>query len=355
MSIQERLDLEFIAPRLLEIFNENKEPGDNYNVSIEHDLIEHDKYTVIIYNNGIDCITIEQPEFIGGKYVLTIGYVNKCNDQKSGTTNLRNFVMFGLKYEYDTINLVNIAVIPITINDREPKDVAAGTINIDLTKFKLLTIGNSWYSQFGFEYTDADKNINTIDNQTKLQEFITSPFSFLIDKFNDYVDEYVDSGAISEFRSNDIKINFLNDIKAYIFRLNEYFHLGIDLGIDGELGLNLRIDDTFNLLLRNIMAIYSIINNSESLREKTDFRVEVIRFTSFMDYILSSIIKLLFTKFTSNVLTKFTNEYRFLKLDLTTLQFNSKISGGKSIKRKSIKRKSTRNMRKTKKYRKTRN
>ena len=49
MSIEtkdHRLELEFIAPRLLEIFDKNKEPGDNYTVSIDNNN------TVIIYNNG---------------------------------------------------------------------------------------------------------------------------------------------------------------------------------------------------------------------------------------------------------------------------------------------------------------
>jgi hypothetical protein len=332
MSIERkdhRLELEFVAPRLLEIFDKNKEPGDNYTVSIDNN-------TVIIYNNGINCITVDEPTNIDGKYVLTIGYVKKCNEQKSGTTNVRNFIRFGLKYGYDTIDLVNIAGIPITINDRKPEEVSAATIKIDLTKFKLLTTGNSWYSQFGFEYR------TTIDKQMKLQEFINSPFSFLIDKFNVYLDEYVALGLITEFKSFEIKTNFLHDIKGYIFLFNEYFHLGID----GDLGLNLQIAETFNLLLRRIMAIYTIINNSESsLKEKTDFRAQVVRFTSFMDYILSTIIRICFkeplTKSSNKILTDFISNYRLLFLDLKTIPFNPETSGGKSTKRKYTKQKST--------------
>lgn len=166
MSIEEknpRLELEFIAPRLLEIFNKNKEPSDNYTVSIDND-------TVIIYNNGVDCINIDEPEYTEKNYILIIGYVSKCNEQKSGTTNVRNLIEFGLKYGYDRIDLVNIAAIKITINDRDQEDVSDTIITIDLTKFKLLTFGNSWYSQFGFE------NRNTISNHIKLQEFINFLF-----------------------------------------------------------------------------------------------------------------------------------------------------------------------------------
>ena len=60
MSIEEKtpsLELEFIAPRLLEIFDQNKEPSDNYTVSIDND-------TVIIYNNSVGCINIDKPEYI---------------------------------------------------------------------------------------------------------------------------------------------------------------------------------------------------------------------------------------------------------------------------------------------------
>jgi hypothetical protein len=354
MSINERLDLNFIAPRLLEIFekNKNKESGDNYTVSIEDDLINRDTRTVVINNNGIHCITIDQPEIIEGKYVLSIGYVNKCNETKSGTTNVVNFITFGLKYEYDLIVLVNMAEIPIAINDREPEDVSDATIKIDLTKFKLLTIGNSWYSRFGFEYNNETKRISTIDNQIKLQEFIKTPFSSLIDKLNVYLDENVARASMSEYKSNGVKTmiksDFLGNINGYLFHLNNYFHLDedidIELGIDGEL-LNLEIATTFSRLLIRIMDMYKIINNlgnsDNEIKEKTNFRHEVLRFTSFMDFILPYIIRICFneplTKSNSKILTEFTRQYRFLELNLKTIQK----SGGKTTKQKYTKQKST--------------
>ena len=93
------------------------------------------------------------------------------------------------------------------------------------------------------------------------------------------------------------------------------------------------------------MTKYSTINNPDSSKEeKTDFIAEVVRFTSFMNYILSTIIRICFSKPllpNDKILTNFLQNYKLLTLNLKTIVINPKTSGGKSTKRNYTKQKYT--------------
>ena len=132
MSIDARLDLNFIKDKLLEIFIQNKKLGDNYIASIINE--GNDLYDgIIISNNNINCCHLQKPELINDKYIIYIGSIHKCNENKSGTTNLNNIIFFGKKYNYDIIELYNLSEFIFNIND------GSAPIKLDTTKLKLLT------------------------------------------------------------------------------------------------------------------------------------------------------------------------------------------------------------------------
>ena len=260
-TIDDRLNPIIVEDKLLEIFNINKNPSDNYTIGHEIPSDNEYSYSIFIYNNGNTCCELILQSYENGKIVINIGTINRCGDDKSGTKNITNIIRFGMENEYDIFKLYNIS----EINYKFPDSL---TLSIELTILKLLEIGNSWYSQFGFESEEkielpdekkipssenswyslfsfeSKKKIKLPDRQIPISKYfeqsispiISSSFGDLMVKYNEYVDEYVESLVITrklkddvkddvkeDFNKikNDVKEDFNKKIKFYIVQLNK--------------------------------------------------------------------------------------------------------------------------------------
>ena len=151
-----KTNLDVIQKRLTSIFNKNSQAFTG--------IVDSDTETISIINNetGLTCFTMPCPSYDEVEYVIYDVEIDKCCDvPKNGTQNLLNIIEFGRKYKYDLIKINNFS----TINFTGHKEVG-----INLTLIKLLTIGNSWYSQFGF------KNEFTEELEARILPFIHLTF-----------------------------------------------------------------------------------------------------------------------------------------------------------------------------------
>jgi len=127
-----KTNLDVIQKRLVSIFNK-KTPS--------FTGIVDDETITIVNENGMTCLTMPCPSYDEVEYVIYDVEINKCSDvPKNGTQTLLNIIEFGKKYKYDLLKINNFSEINFTGKEA----------SINLTLLKLLTIGNSWYSQFGF-------------------------------------------------------------------------------------------------------------------------------------------------------------------------------------------------------------
>jgi hypothetical protein len=81
----DRLDLNEINTRLVEIFNKNKRGNEYFSGKVMGPCI-------LIVNNttGIDCYIMMIPMLIEGKYIIQGGVISSCSDiPKSGTQTLK--------------------------------------------------------------------------------------------------------------------------------------------------------------------------------------------------------------------------------------------------------------------------
>ena len=102
---------------------------------------------------------------------LHLGGLLKCGEN-SGTAVLEKIVAFAKNNGYSKISLVNVA--DIRAPCKKDKWFSAS-----LTFVKLLEIGNTWYSQFGFE-SETSKEL-----EGKIKEIINNTFANLLEKLND--------------------------------------------------------------------------------------------------------------------------------------------------------------------------
>jgi len=240
-SIDDRLNPIIVEKKLLEIFNRNKNPSDNYTSGLVISSDNESSYSIFIYNKEKTCCELILPSYENGKFVIDIGTISRCGDDKSGTKNITNIIQFGIENGYDIFKLYNIS----EINYKFPDEL---TLSIELTILKLLEIGNSWYSQFGFESEEkielpdekkipisenylyslfsfeSKKKIKLPDRQIPISKYfeqsispiISSSFGDLMVKYN----EYVESLVITRKLKHDLKKVFDEKITFYIENLN---------------------------------------------------------------------------------------------------------------------------------------
>jgi len=150
-----KTDLDVIQKRLTSIFNKKSQSYTG--------IVDEDAETISIINeNGQSCFTMPRPIYDEVEYVIYDVEIDKCSDMpKNGTQTLLNIIEFGRKYKYDLLKINNFSEINFTGNKQ---------VGVNLTLIKLLTIGNSWYSQFGF------KNEFTEEMEHRLLPFIHLTF-----------------------------------------------------------------------------------------------------------------------------------------------------------------------------------
>lgn len=195
MDVFDKLDLSQITPRLVEIFNDNK------NGEIFSGLTTRNSVVITNVMTGKVCYTLSRPDEVDGKYILYGGMNKKCSDNsKSGTQNLENIIKFGKIYGYDSFEIINDSKLKFMYETESGiKD-----FDINLTLIKLLTIGNSWYSQFGFN------NENTKANEPEINHLINLTFEefsrFEIPFYSEFIEEYFTIFSRTCFEITPIKI-----------------------------------------------------------------------------------------------------------------------------------------------------
>lgn len=220
-SIDDRLNPIFVEEKLLEIFNRNKDESDNYTSEYATLPLPGNQFlnVIFIYNNGNMCYKLNLPSYKNGQYVITGGMNTRCGDNKSGTKNITNIIQFGIKNGYDIFELYNISEINYNFPDKSK-------VSIQMTILKLLEIGNSWYSQFGFE---SEEKIELQDGQKipiskylqqSISPIISSSFGNLMVKYNEYVDYLFSQTLIKSKLQNDVKEDFNGNINGYINEFN---------------------------------------------------------------------------------------------------------------------------------------
>lgn len=197
----DKLDLNDINTRLVEIFNKNKRGNEDFSGKVMGPCI------VIINNvNEKYCYIMMMPQLIDDKYTIRGGMNQICSDvHKNGTQNLINIIEFGKKYGYDVFKLTNLSKLNFTCDDV--------TLELDLTQLKLLTIGNSWYSQFGFNNSITTNN----------QEFISPLIQLTFEEFGRQLNEPNKSKYFEIIREITIKFNMSCFEISLDIKISDYF------------------------------------------------------------------------------------------------------------------------------------
>ena len=114
---------------------------------------------------------------------LQLGSLSKCGEN-SGTAILKQIIAFAKKNGYSKITLSNEAEITAPCENKS-------SFETKLTFVKLLEIGNTWYSQFGFE-SETSKDL-----EGTIKKIINNTFSNLLEKLN-----YVNKNNETEEKKN---------------------------------------------------------------------------------------------------------------------------------------------------------
>ena len=223
----DRLDLNEINTRLVEIFNKNKKGNEDFSGNVINRPFIGPSIVIVNKITELDCYVMFEPDLIEGKYVIQGGIISSCsNIPKSGTQTLKNIIEFGKKYGYDIFKLTNLSKINFTCDGVDLK--------LDLTSLKLLTIGNSWYSQFGFN------NPITIENERIIYPLIQLTFEEFgrlqtLNKnvYFEIVRETIEyfTGTCFEFSLNDKIHKYFKQVEVC---LNELFPMRICLNINSD-------------------------------------------------------------------------------------------------------------------------
>lgn len=314
-----RLNPDFISEKLLEVFIKNKEPNENYTASI--DATEND---VIIKNHGKDCYILTPPSVKDGLYVIEGGLNLKCSDNKSGTRNLMNVIEFGKRNGYDSFHLLNTS------------ELKFGSLEIDLTLLKLLTIGNSWYSQFGFQ------NANSLIYQEFLMTYINRDFIYLISKYNTFIDSIKDFSIVQK---NTIKEQFSSNIKILIDDLEMPCNYNPNINIKSNISVffaNIQ-DCLYDMKERTkminkyqfISSKQRLLTHSQPLEIEKDpldidiFNDALLKIKQFIEYIIATIfiIEYKIRQPVAQVVSLIKSKYNKLQLDFSYVTLSS---GGRS-------------------------
>ena len=143
-----KLNLKWIEPRLLEIFNNNKAADEVYTSKIFSP--NTDFASIDIFNNDAQCYALFQPKFENEKYILVGGLNTKCSEARNnGTKNIQNIIEFGKTYDYDLFKLLNMSKIDFKVDGKFididlTRLVIHGILNLDL-KMNLQLIINRFY------------------------------------------------------------------------------------------------------------------------------------------------------------------------------------------------------------------
>jgi hypothetical protein len=261
-----RLNPEFISNKLLAEFNKTKMEEDNYTAEINYPY--QDEFNIVIKNNGLECYKLDMPEYDydSEKYVILGGLNTKCsNHRNSGTNNLLNVVRFGKNNGYDRFDLLNVSGIMFNSDDDEYK------IEINLTYLKLLTIGNTWYSQFKFQ------NDFTIYNEPILKKNINYTFEEFINKYNDFIKTNTIFKNETNNKKQKMNYEFESNILKYIIFFDNLCGINIDI--------HTKISDCFLILQDCIFRM-----NKEL--KKDEFKEKVKKLNDFIVYVLVNIFRI---------------------------------------------------------------
>ena len=281
-SIDDRLNPIFIKEKLLEIFDINKNPDDNYTSEYAKLHLHGDVFLdlICVYNNGILCYQLNLPSYKNGQYVITGGMNTRCGDNKSGTKNITNIIKFGIENGYDIFQLVNMSEINYNFPDKSK-------VTIQMTILKLLEIGNSWYSQFGFE---SEEKIGLQDGQKipiskylqqSISPIISSSFENLMVKYNEYVDYLFSQNLISSKLQTDAKEDFKGNINGYI---NEFNKKNIpELAISNDTIISYYIKKIVGVTIA-MCPRYMCPNNFNRILQ------QLIDFIYFLSYVVVSVV-----------------------------------------------------------------
>lgn len=270
-----KLNPNIIKDRLLEIFNKNKKPGDNFTAKIGGIYLSK----IIIKNNGRTCYEMWMPNKTEyNKYVISGGINTKCSDNKSGSQNLLNIIEFGLVYKYDYFYLTNTSSLEFEIGDEYNFDY----VTINLTKIKLLDIGNTWYSQFGFCINKEPPCLD-LYLQEMISPLIFNSFDNLIDSCDKVYDTF--SIEVEGVDPIEMKTDYRKEYEKFKRNLN-YLSQRDESYKSFEILVS---DNISNYIKRVISTIYKICPNSKC-GEKAPILKIIIQFIDFLISILFSII-----------------------------------------------------------------
>ena len=310
-SIQDKIDPNWILPKLLQIFEDNKIEGDNFTGKI--DVYENE---IIISNNNDDCCYISF-ELENDSIIIKINLLVKCSNRKgSGSQTIKNIIQFGSMYGYNYIRLIDMSKLYFDLGKEH-------STHIDLLQLKLLTIGTSWYGSLGF------KNKYMKEMEPIFKEYIEIPFEKLIEKF----DEYVDILKIGEVTKKTAKTDFKKNIDAYLNLINDFCNT--------EFNLNTPIQLCFSNVEKCIFFLYDSYKeyNQDNEDSKITIKNTIKKVSSFIEFILSNIYRIQSKKYTSYsdeyILQGIKSLYNKVELDLSEIQ----VIGGKKQKQKKNKNK----------------
>jgi hypothetical protein len=300
-SIQDKIDLNWILPKLLQIFEDNKIEGDNFTGKI--DVYENE---IIISNNNDDCCYISF-ELENDSIIIKINLLVKCSNRKgSGSQTIKNIIQFGSMYGYNYIRLIDMSKLYFDLGKEH-------STHIDLLQLKLLTIGTSWYGSLGF------KNKYMKEMEPIFKEYIEITFEKLIEKF----DEYVDILKIGEVTKKTAKTDFKKNIDAYLNLINDFCNT--------EFNLNTPIQLCFSNVEKCIFFLYDSYKeyNKDNEDSKITIKNTIKKVSSFIEFILSNIYRIKSKKYTSYsdeyILQGIKSLYYKVELDLSEIQ----VIGGK--------------------------
>jgi hypothetical protein len=136
---------------------------------------------------------------------LVLDYVSKCGET-NGTYYVRKLIQFAKQNNFKTIHLVNAPSVNIPCGSSK--------VGINLTYIKLLTIGNTWYSQFGFQST------NSVMLEQKITPLIDNSIENLIKQYQSFPDfELLSTNLRGLLTGEDLGIKISKFVKDTIIKL----------------------------------------------------------------------------------------------------------------------------------------
>lgn len=168
MEEENRLDLNFVSEKLLDMFKEQATLKGINPDNFKSRLIG--KQGEIYYENDNSdikvCYSFFAPKFENGYYYLRGGLISKCVDNilGSGTLNIDSIIRFGQTYGYDYWRDIDASVLTYQfVSDGNVEEV-----EISLFEFYILAYGRPWYAmKYGFIYPGLSSFLPAINGITK--------------------------------------------------------------------------------------------------------------------------------------------------------------------------------------------